>query len=54
LFTFSSKEAYFYTDWLPVTPRCASRGNITRVTPQLASLIHEIEQWLTHTVETTP
>jgi molybdopterin-synthase adenylyltransferase len=23
---FLFKEAYFYTDWLPVTPRCASRG----------------------------
>ena len=31
-----------------------AKRNITRVTPQLASLIHEIEQWLTHTVETAP
>jgi hypothetical protein len=27
---FLFKEAYFYTDWLPVTPRCASRGPFVR------------------------
>jgi hypothetical protein len=27
---FLFKEAYFYDDWLPVTPRCASRGRINR------------------------
>src|SRR5436190_10543867 len=31
-----------------------AKRNITRVTPQLASLIHEIEQWLTHTVDAAP
>ena len=25
---FLFKEAYFYANWLPVTARCASRGNI--------------------------
>ena len=31
-----------------------AKRNITRVTPQLASLIAEIEQWLTQTVEAAP
>ena len=31
-----------------------AKRNITRVTPQLASLITEIEQWLTHTVDAAP